>query len=101
MMKIRSVLGLAMLASSIAACDATMYRDSGTPAPGGYGNSVSQNNAVMIIDPQPATAANTDLDLDGRRAGIAIERYRQNKVIPPIQMRTSDVLPTKGSTAAP
>jgi hypothetical protein len=93
MMKIRSVLGLAMLASSIAACDATMYRDSATPAPGGYGNAVSQNNAVMIIDPQPATAANTDLDLDGRRAGIAIERYRQNKVIPPVQMRTSDVLP--------
>jgi hypothetical protein len=45
----------------------------------------------MIIDPQPATAANVDLDLDGRKAGIGIERYRLGVVTPPEELRTSEV----------
>lgn len=86
-----SRLSIAFLAIAAAGCDPTIYRESGTPAPG-YGNSVRTNAAVMIVDPQPVSAANTDIDLDGRRAGLAIERYRQNKVIPPLKLRTSDVL---------
>lgn len=95
MMKVRNALGLALMVCVVAGCDASMYRDSGTPAPG-FGNAVSQNNAVMIIDPQPASAANTQIDLDGRRGGLAIERYRSGKIIPPVEMRTSEVLPTTG-----
>jgi type IV pilus biogenesis protein CpaD/CtpE len=91
MTHLRSGLSLAFLALVATACDATIYRDSGTPAIN-HGNAVQQNMAVMIVDPQPATAANTEIDFDGRRAGLAIERYREGKVIPPHQMRTSDVL---------
>jgi len=90
MTHIRSGLSLTLLVLAATACDATVYRDSTTPALG-YGNAVRQNTAVMIIDPQPATAANTEIDLDGRRAGLAIERYREGKVIPPVELRTSDV----------
>ena len=78
-------------ATLLAACGPSVYRDSATPIPG-YGNAVKQNAAVMIIDPQPAAAANVNLDLDGRRAGIAIERYRTGTVIPPEEQRTTDVL---------
>ena len=53
---------------------------------------MKQNAAVMIIDPQPVSAANVEIDFDGRRAGIAIERYRTGTVIPPEDLRTSDVL---------
>jgi hypothetical protein len=83
------ILLIAVLACG---CDPTAYKQSATPF-SGYGNSVRHNSAVMIIDPQPASAANTQLDLDGRKAGLAIERYRQGKVIPPLELRTSDVLP--------
>jgi hypothetical protein len=68
-----------------------VYQGSATPFVG-YGNSVHQNSAVMIIDPQPATAANVDLDLDGRKDALAIERYRVGQVIPPVELRTSEVL---------
>lgn len=79
-------------ASLLAACGPSVYRDSATPIPG-YGNAVKQNAAVMIIDPQPASAANVDIDFDGRRGSIAIERYRTGTVIPPEELRTtSDVL---------
>ena len=78
-------------ATLLVACAPSVYQDSATPTPG-YGNAVKQNAAVMIIDPQPASAANVDIDFDGRRAGIAIERYRTGTVIPPEDLRTSDVL---------
>ena len=78
-------------ASLLAACGPSVYRDSTTPIPG-YGNAVKQNAAVMIIDPQPASAANVEIDFDGRRGGIAIERYRTGTVIPPEEQRTTDVL---------
>lgn len=88
---LRTGLSLALLAIAAAACDASMYSDSTTPAVG-YGNAVRQNSSVMIVDPQPATAANTQVDFDGRRAGLAIERYREGKVIPPVELKTSTVL---------
>ena len=81
---------VAFVALAATACDATNYRDSATQVPS-YGNAVRQNAAVMIVDPQPASAANTDIDFDGRKAWIAIERYREGKVIPPVELRTSDV----------
>lgn len=86
----RIAIGL-VTATLLAACGPSVYRDSATPIPG-YGNAVKENAAVMIIDPQPAAAANVNLDLDGRRAGIAIERYRTGTVIPPEEQRTTDVL---------
>jgi hypothetical protein len=55
----------------------------------GYGSSINQNAAVMIIDPQPAHALDTALPLDGHRAEIAIIRYYTNTVIPPQAATTS------------
>ena len=86
----RIAIGL-VAATLLAACGPSVYRDSATPIPG-YGNATKQNAAVMIIDPQPAPAANVNIDFDGRRAGIAIERYRTGTVIPPEEQRTTDVL---------
>jgi hypothetical protein len=83
--------GMAMVLIAVLSAGCEAYKQAATPFPG-YGNAVRQNSAVMIIDPQPATAANTQIDFDGRKAGIAIERYREGKVIPPLELRTSDVL---------
>lgn len=90
-MKFLGISGLLFAAAALGACAPSVYVDSTGQFPG-YGNAVKQNAAVMIIDPQPASAANLDLDLDGRRAGIAIERYRTGQVIQPVELRTSDVL---------
>ena len=94
-MKSNLCFGLLLASVTVAACAPSVYQQSGTPAVG-YGDSVKQNAAVMIIDPQPATAANVDLDLDGRKGGLGIERYRKGEVIPPVELRTSDVLSGSG-----
>ncbi len=90
-MKLPILAALTLSAATLAGCAPSVYSDSTTPIPG-YGNAVRQNAAVMIIDPLPASAANVDIPLDGRRAGIAIERYRTGTVIPPEEQRTSDIL---------
>jgi hypothetical protein len=82
---------LLLSAIALAGCAPSVYQDSTTPTPG-YGNAVKQNSAVMIVDPQPVSAANVDLALDGRRDALAIERYRTGTVIPPEELRTSEVL---------
>jgi hypothetical protein len=90
-MKTKLCSGLLLASLTLAGCAPSVYQDSRTQFVG-YGDSVRQNSAVMIIDPQPVTAANVDLDFDARKDSIAIERYRQGKVIPPVELRTSDVL---------
>ena len=90
-MKMHLCFGLLLAGVVVTACGPTVYQDSQTQFVG-YGDSVRQNNAVMIIDPQPASAANVDLDFDGRKDAIAIERYRTGTVIPPEELSTSSVL---------
>jgi hypothetical protein len=88
-MPIHALLMAAGLILALSACE---YRQSGTVVPG-YGNAVRQNNAVMIVDPEPAGAANTTIDMDGRRALLAIERYRNATPIEPEAPDTTELVP--------
>jgi hypothetical protein len=90
-MSMERPLLLVALVSALSACS-NVYRQSGTPFPG-YGNAIRQNAAVMIVDPQPASAANTTIDMDGRRAFLAIERYRTGTAIEPEELSTTDIIP--------
>ncbi|NJM34046.1 MAG: hypothetical protein HC850_04275 [Rhodomicrobium sp.] len=66
----------------------------------GAGDANATNAATHTIDPWPAHAKNTDIDLDGKRAEIAADRYRQNKSIPPRGLTTSDVAPASPNGGA-
>ena len=88
---LRLEFALLAVALAVTGCAPSAYRDSTSTIPG-YGNAVRQNSAVMVIDPQPASAANVELNLDGQVDALAIDRYRQHKVIPPRELRTADVL---------
>ncbi|WP_119300650.1 hypothetical protein [Dongia deserti] len=88
-MKAHLCFGLLVVGMAVTACDPSVYQDSRTQFVG-YGDSVRQNNAVMIIDPQPVSAANVDIDFDGRKDSIAIERYRTGQVIPPEDLTTTN-----------
>lgn len=53
--------------------------------------------SAHIIDPTPADPT-VDVGADGRRARIAIERYRTDEVEPPATTAVSGVGPTSGSS---
>ena len=67
----------------------------------GFGDSINQNAAVMIIDPQPLRARDTALPLDGHRAEIAIIRYYTDTVIPPEALTTANIGSSASGGAAP
>jgi hypothetical protein len=55
------------------------------------GDAIASNMAVQTIDPWPAAAAQREIAANGQRVQSAIERYRNNKVIPPQGTDTSSV----------
>ncbi|MGO9172160.1 MAG: hypothetical protein ACLP7P_09365 [Rhodomicrobium sp.] len=49
----------------------------------GAGDAVEVNKATQTIDPWPPYVKNRHLTLDGKRAGLAIQRYETNRVMQP------------------
>ena len=49
----------------------------------------AQNSAVMIVDPNPPGAQNTDIPMDGKRAVGAYVRYETDTVEPPVMLETT------------
>jgi hypothetical protein len=62
------------------------------------GDANASNIAIQMVDPWPAYAGNKNIAFNGQRAQAAIERYRNNQVIPPQGISPSSTyLPTQQS----
>jgi hypothetical protein len=55
------------------------------------GDAVAVNKAVQTDDPWPKEARKRKLDVDGKRAEVAIKRYEQNKSVPPKGLNTTTI----------
>lgn len=53
------------------------------------GDAVKTNQVTQMVDPWPAHSANRNIGFDGQKMQSAVERYRTNKVIPPVGATTS------------
>jgi hypothetical protein len=76
-------------AASMAAACTFGGADQGYPS---HGEATAHNAAVMIIDPNPPGAQNTDIPMDGSRAVLALERYQTDTVTEPEVLDTTDAL---------
>jgi type IV pilus biogenesis protein CpaD/CtpE len=87
----------AVLAAALAGCSANPVLD-----PNGYldrrdqisltaGDAVANNIAIQMVDPWPAHAGQRNIGFDGQKMQTAVERYRNNKVIPPRGIAASGV----------
>ena len=65
----------------------------------GAGDAIATNAAVHTVDPWPPHAKNTDIDLEGERARVAVERYQKNKSIPPRGLNTTEITGQAGPGA--
>lgn len=57
----------------------------------GAGDAIAVNQVTQTIDPWPPHSKDTDIHLEGERARVAIDRYQQNKVIPPRGLSTTEI----------
>ena len=55
----------------------------------GAGDAVATNEVTQMVDPWPAESRNRNIAFNGQRMQAAVERYRQNRVTPPVNATTS------------
>ena len=78
-------IALALATLLLGACN---YTGPGHVYPG-YGEATAHNAAVMIIDPNPPGAQNTDIPQDGSRSVLMQERYKTDTVEEPVTLTTT------------
>ncbi len=87
---------IVFLLAATAIVGACNYSGPGHEYPG-YGEATAHNAAVMIIDPNPPGAQNTDIALDGSRAVLMQERYKTDTVEQPEVVETTSSLSGGGT----
>jgi len=55
------------------------------------GDAIATNRAAQMVDPWSPASANKNIAFNGPKMQSAVERYRQNRVIPPASTTTSSV----------
>jgi len=65
------------------------------------GDANAVNRVTHAVDMWPAAAGYRDLESNGQKMQGAIERYRTNKVTPPVGISTSTVAPAAAAAAGP
>jgi hypothetical protein len=76
------------LGLSLGGCS-DLYFDRREPITLGAGDAIAANEAEQMVDPWPAQSGNRNIGFNGAKMQSAVERYRTNKVIPPVNATTS------------
>jgi hypothetical protein len=87
---VRTLALSVMLAAALAGCSDLYYTRRDTIALSG-GDAVAANAAEQVADPWPPYSGKTNIAFNGQKMQSAIERYRTDKVTPPLNPTTSEV----------
>ncbi len=94
----RSGLTAVLLGSLLCAC--SEYLDRRVTVAASSGDAVETNKVTQIIDPWPPASGNRYIAYNGQRMQSAVERYRDNKVTPPVGIGTSAAYAPAASQAS-
>jgi hypothetical protein len=75
-------------ATALAGCS-DLYFDRRESIQLSAGDDLYSNQVTHMVDPWPVQSANRNIAFDGQKIQSAVERYRTNKVIPPVNSTTS------------
>jgi hypothetical protein len=64
------------------------------------GDAIASNRVAQMVDPWPRSSASKDIAFNGDKMQSAIERYRTNRVIPPVNATPSSVAYQRAAAAA-
>ncbi len=88
--KINALAPALMLGTLLGGCSDIYFdrRDSIVPS---AGDQLAVNRVTQAVDPWPPASANKNIAFDGEKMQTAVERYRQGRIIPPVNATTSSV----------
>jgi len=84
----RILLAATMLAVSLSGCS-DIYFDRREHIVPNAGDAMASNRVTHMVDPWPAASANRNIAFNGEVMQQAVERYREGRVIPPVNATTS------------
>ena len=87
------------LGTMLTGCSDLYYDRRDTIALSG-GNAVAANEIAQMVDPWPPHSGNTNIATNGQKMQAAVERYRTNKVTPPVNPTTLDIMNPQQATQA-
>jgi hypothetical protein len=79
----RAIAAAVSLGAALAGCSDIYYARRDTIALSA-GDSVAANAVEQMVDPWPAHSGDTKIAFNGQKMQSAVERYRTNKVTPPV-----------------
>lgn len=95
----RCVAAISMLAAVLGGCSDLYFDRRETIVPSA-GDAVAANQVKQMVDPWPRASANRDIAFDGEKMQSAVERYRTNRIIQPVNATTSSVAYQQAAQAA-
>lgn len=94
------IVGITLvLATALGGCS-DIYYDRRESIAFSAGDSLHGNRAIHMVDPWPPHSANKNIAFNGDKMQTAVERYRTNKVIPPVSLGTSNYQAQQAQSAA-
>jgi hypothetical protein len=88
--KVRVIAPVLLAGLLLAGCSDIYFDRRETIVPSA-GDAVAVNKVGQMVDPWPASSANKNIAFNGEKMQTAVERYRQGRIIPPVNATTSSV----------
>ena len=95
----RTRIAAAILVCAYVAGCSDIYYDRRDTVTFRAGDANAGNRVTHAVDMWPVAAGYRDMETNGQKMQGAIERYRTNKVTPPVGISTSTVAPATASAA--
>jgi hypothetical protein len=96
----RMLAGVFALGLGLAGCSSDLYVDRRDTVSLGADDAIASNRVTHMVDPWPRHVSNRNLAFNGERMQAASERYRHNRVTPPVNATTSSVAYQQAQQAA-
>jgi len=97
-----SALSSALVGASLLAACSDIYYDRRDTVTFRAGDASAVNRVTQAVDIWPAAAGYRDITFNGEKMQSAAERYRTNKVTPPVGIGTTSIVaPSAAPTVAP
>ena len=87
----KRVIAPALLCGVLLAGCSDIYFDRRETIVPSAGDALAANRVTMMVDPWPASSANKNIAFSGEKMQTAVERYRQGRIIPPVNATTSSI----------
>lgn len=92
-------LSAALVCGSLLAACSDLYYDRRDTVSFQAGDAAATNRVTHAVDIWPQAAGYRDIESNGQKMQGAVERYRTNKVTPPVGMDTSTISPAQSAPA--